>query len=374
MHPLPDEVKKRIKDVSDGREVDLAVESDLDSDGSMGRQWLVTTADRLYVVTPNHGGPAITHDIAIKDLTEINAEALVGSGCVVANIKGEFVALIRYSNSMSKEFGHAARRLQALSKGEEPPATTEEDRTRRCQKCSFPLETGSDVCPNCVNKARAVRRLLGYVRPYRRLTIGAACLMLAAQALQLAPPYLTKVLIDDVLRKAEPFKGSVPGHLRGQLLSTLAIIVLALVGTKLVATVLGIFQSRITAFLGSKMIHDIRMELYSALERLTVGFFDKRQTGAVISRISQDTSSLQEFLAFDVQYMISNTLILILVLVVMFQQNAQLAALTILPAPFASLGATIVFTRLRWVFRRLWHRWSKLHGVMSDSLQGLRVV
>ena len=374
MHPLPDEVKKRIKDVSDGREVDLAVESDLDSDGSMGRQWLVTTADRLYVVTPNHGGPAITHDIAIKDLTEINAEALVGSGCVVANIKGEFVALIRYSNSMSKEFGHAARRLQALSKGEDPPATTEEDRTRRCQKCSFPLETGSDVCPNCVNKARAVRRLLGYVRPYRRLTIGAACLMLAAQALQLAPPYLTKVLIDDVLHKAEPFKGSVPGHLRGQLLSMLAIIVLALVGTKLVATALGIFQSRITAFLGSKMIHDIRMELYSALERLTVGFFDKRQTGAVISRISQDTSSLQEFLAFDVQYMISNTLILILVLVVMFQQNAQLAALTILPAPFASLGATIVFTRLRWVFRRLWHRWSKLHGVMSDSLQGLRVV
>ena len=59
----------------------------------------------------------------------------------------------------------------------------------------------------------------------------------------------------------------------------------------------------------------------------------KRQTGAVISRISQDTSSLQEFLAFDVQFIISNSLILVLVLLIMFQQNWQLAALTVLPAP-----------------------------------------
>jgi ATP-binding cassette subfamily B protein len=137
---------------------------------------------------------------------------------------------------------------------------------------------------------------------------------------------------------------------------------------------MGIFQSRITAYLGSKMIHDIRMELYSALERLTVGFFDKRQTGSVISRVSQDTNALQEFLAFDIQYIASNTLLLVLVLGLMFQQNWKLAALTILPAPFASLAAMLIFTRLRWVFRRVWHRWSKLHSVMSDSLQGLRVV
>jgi ATP-binding cassette subfamily B protein len=105
-----------------------------------------------------------------------------------------------------------------------------------------------------------------------------------------------------------------------------------------------------------------------------VGFFDKRQTGAVISRISQDTSSLQEFLSYDVQFMLSNTLILILVLGVLFQQNAKLAALTILPAPIAVVGATLVFSRIRWMYRRVWHRWSKLHAAMSDSLQGLRVV
>lgn len=374
MHPIPDELKAKIEAICRGAVLDSAVCGDLGSDGSMGSQWLVITTDRLYVITPNHGDPEVIHDIAIKDVSDINAEVSVGSGCLVANVGGDFVPLIRYTNAVAREFGHAARRLQAMIKGEDPPATTDEDRTRRCSKCSFPLETGSDICPNCVNKARAVRRLLEYVRPYKKLTIAAALLMVVSQGLQLVPPYLTKVLVDDVLRKAEPFHGAVPGALRGRLLQLLGLIVLALIAARLIATVLGIFQARITAFLGSKMIHDIRMELYSSLERLTVGFFDKRQTGSVISRISQDTGALQEFLAFDVQYILSKALILVLVLAIMFQQNWQLAALTILPAPIASLGATLVFTRLRWVFTRVWHRWSKLHGVMSDSLQGLRVV
>jgi len=374
MHELPDEIESRVREIADGADVDLAVESDLGPDGLMGKQWLVTTKDRLYVVSPDSGIPIVHHDIPVKDLNEINAEIQVGGGCLIANVKGEFVPLVRYSNAMAKEFGYAARRLQSVAKGEDAPPATEEDRTRRCSKCNFPLETGSDVCPNCVDKARAIKRLLAYIGPYRLLSGIAAALMLGSQAMQLAPPYLTKILLDDILKKAELHKGTVPLDMRHHLGFMLGIIVLALVGTRVVSMVMGIFQSRITAYLGSKMIHDIRLQLYASLERLTVSYFDKRQTGAVISRISQDTNALQEFLAFDIQYMLSNTLILVLVIAVLFQQNWKLAALTILPAPFASIAAMIIFTRLRWVFSRVWHRWSKLHGVMSDSLQGLRVV
>ncbi len=374
MHTIPEEVKQHIEGLTDSPNIRLSVESDLSPDGEIGTQWLVSTEDRLYVISPDHGTPIVSRDLTLKDVLGVKAEAQVGSGCLIANIKGEFVPLIRYSNAMTKEFGYAAKRIEALAKGEEPPVATEDDRTRRCAKCAFPLETGSDICPNCVNRARAMRRLLKYVEPYKKLTIVAGTLMLASQAMQLAPPYLTKVLVDDIFRKAEPFKGRAPEALRLDMLHMLGLIVLALIATKAIATVMGVFQSRITAYLGSKMIHDIRMELYGALERLTVAFFDKRQTGSVISRVSQDTNALQEFLAFDIQYIASNTLLLIFVLGLMFQQNWKLAALTILPAPFASLAAMLIFTRLRWVFRRVWHRWSKLHSVMSDSLQGLRVV
>ncbi len=374
MHPVPDEVKQHIEKISGSPNIRLSVESDLSPEGEIGTQWLVSTDDRLYVVSPDHGTPVVCRDLTLKDLVEVKAEAQVGNGCLIANVRGEYVPLIRYSNAMTREFGYAAKRLEALARGKEPPQATDDDRTRRCAKCAFPLETGSDICPNCVNRARALRRLFRYVEPYKTLTIMAGGLMLASQLMALAPPYLTKVLVDDVLGKAEPYKGNVPGALRGDILSMLGLIVAALVATRVIAMVMGIFQSRLTAYLGSKMIHDIRMDLYSALERLTVGFFDKRQTGAVISRVSQDTNALQEFLAFDIQFILSNTLLLVFVLAIMFQQNWKLAALTIVPAPIASLAAMMIFTRLRWVFRRVWHRWSKLHSVMSDSLQGLRVV
>lgn len=374
MHSLPDEVKTKIGGLSDPSEVSLSIESDVDPDGLMGKQWLVVTDNRLYVVCRNHQGPEIRRDILLKDVSEVKSEALVGSGCLIANVRGDYVPLVRYSNAVAKEFGFAARWLDASAKGEELPTATEEDRTRRCEKCDFPLETGSEVCPNCINRARAIKRLLEYVKPYKGLTIFAAFLMLIGRAFELVWPYLTKILVDDVLRPAEPFEGAVPGALRGELLQSLSLIVLALILSRMIGGAMGIWQARITARLGSKIIHDIRVQLYSSLQRLTVGFFDKRQTGSVISRVSQDTNALQEFLAFDIQFILSNLVILILVLLIMFQQNWKLAALTIIPAPIASIAAALIFKRIRWMYRRVWHRWSKLHGAMSDSLQGLRVV
>ena len=374
MHLLPEDIKNKIDSLLSGSEIVLTVESDLGPDGLMGQQWLVTTPDRLLVVSPDSGEAVVLRDVAFKDLVEINAEGQVGSGCLVANVKGEYLPLIRYTNAVGKEFGHAARRLQATIKGEEPPATTEEDQTRRCLKCGFPLEQGSDACPNCVNAVRAVRRLLRYLKPYKTEIIVTSLLLMAAQMMGLAPPYLTKVLIDDVLRKAEGMGGHATGAQAHHLTTMLGLIVLALLGTSIFSIVLGIIKTRITARIGSRAVHDIRMDLYARLHQLTVGFFDKRQTGAVISRVSQDTSALQEFLAFDVQYMVSNLVNLVLVLAIVFQQNWKLAAYTVLPAPFASLATALIFKRFRWMFGRVWHRWSKLHSVMSDSLQGLRVV
>lgn len=374
MHTLPEEIKRKVEGLADGAELDLVVESDLSPDGRMGRQWLVTTKDRVYVLSPNGAEPSVLHDLDMKDLGEVNAEGQVGNGCLIANIRGEFVPLIRYSNAMGREFGHAAARMRAIAKGEEPPATTDEDRTRRCPKCDFPLEQGSDSCPNCVDAVRSIRRLLAYLAPYRWLLACALVLMFASQILSLAPPYLSKILIDGTLYPAAGQHGHASAHMRQEWLVQLGLIVLAFIGTRIVSMGLGVVQARITSSIGSNVIHDIRMELYSRLHRLTVGFFDKRQTGAVISRISQDTGALQEFLAFDVQYMLGNLLSLVLILVIVFQQNWYLATLTVLPAPFASFAAMLMFRRFRWMFGRLWHRWSKLHSVMSDSLQGLRVV
>jgi len=374
MDLLPEGIAKAVAGLAGDCEIKASAESDLGPDGSLGSQWFVVTSNSLLVLSPDHTEPRVLHNLKLSDAGAVVAESCVGSGCLMADVRGEFIPLVRYSNAQQKEFGYAARVAQALIKGEDVPEATEDDHTRRCERCGYPQEPGSSICPNCVNRARAVRRLLKYVAPYRGFVVLSTLLMLGGQVLQLAPPYLTKVLIDGVLHRAEGVGGLLSPDLRGQLVRTLGIIVLALVGTRIGSTVLDILKVRITARIGSLITHDIRMELFGVLHRLQVSFFDKRQMGAVISRVSQDTGALQEFLSFDIQFILSNTVILFLVLGIMVQQNWKLAMLTLIPAPFAIIAATVIFTRVRWMFRRLWHRWSGLHSVMSDSLQGLRVV
>lgn len=374
MHVLPDDVQQKVRSLSNGSTVHLALESDLDENGNIGRRYLVATDERLLVLSPDHGDPAIDHDILIRDVLEVKAEPYIGSGCLTANVDGRYVHLIRYSNSVAREFGYGARVLTALNKGEPPPQATDDDRTRRCPTCGFPLEAQSEVCRNCVNRLQAISRLLAYLKPYKHLVALTVALMISAQVLRLAPPYLTKILIDDVLRVAEPFKGHVPPLLHAGLMRSLGLIVIGLIATSVSAMALDIVQTRLNAFLGGKVTHDVRMELYSSLHRMPVSFFDKRQTGSVISRVSQDASSLQEFLTHNVQFFITNSLMLVLVLVILFRENWKLAALTLIPAPLVSVGARMVFKRIRWMFRKMWHRWSQLHSAMSDSLQGLRVV
>lgn len=111
MHQLSDELKTKLKSLTNGSEIDFVLESDLCPPGEVGKRWLVTTGNRLYVVSPNHDGVNVHIDAGIDELTEVHAEPLVGNGCLVANIKGEYIPLIRYSNALGKEFGHAARRL-----------------------------------------------------------------------------------------------------------------------------------------------------------------------------------------------------------------------------------------------------------------------
>lgn len=371
---IPSNLKNKVGMLLNGFEINIFVQSDLGPDGNIGQQWLVTTTERLLVVSADSEEPIVHHNVLIKNIATISAEREIGNGCLVANINGEYMPLIRYTNAFVREFSYAARCLQAEIKGEEIPDTTEEDLSRQCPKCGFPLEYGSDVCSNCVNTTKIVRRLLWYLKPFKIDIAMTSLLLIVSQVMALAPPYLSKVLIDNVFGKAEKMGGYATGAQEHHLIVMLGIIVLALLLTNVISTVLGIIKTRIAAKIGSKVVHNIRMDLYTRLHRLTVGFFDKRQTGSVISRVSQDTNALQQFLATDIQQMISNLMSLLLVLVIVFQQDWKLAVWTVVPVPFTAIVATLIFRRFRWMFGRVGHRWSKLHAVMSDSLQGLRVV
>jgi len=357
---LPEAVQEVLSNLDDS-DIQIAVATDLDEKGAFNEQWLVVGDNRLFVVSPNGTGDKTV--VPVKDISAAKAENLVGNGLFTVTVKGKEVELLRYSNACAKRFASAAAALEKLVKEEkfDPLTFEEEEEELICPKCSLRLPEGTKLCPNCMQKRKVILRLLGYVKPYLCKTILAGLLTLSTTGLELIPPYLTKILVDDVLLAK-----------RGA--GLLIVLVLILGAMRFVGTGIRILRGRLTAWLGSKMTYDIRANLYGVLQRLSVSFYDKRQVGAVMSRVTKDIDSLQEFLAFDVHFFIVNILTLLGIGVMLFVMNWKLAAFTLVPTPLVAIATLLVWKRIRAVFMRFWHRWSKISAVLNDSLSGIRVV
>src|SRR5262249_20583652 len=148
--------------------------------------------------------------------------------------------------------------------------------------------------------------------PYWRQTLIVWSLMLASSLLNLVAPYLNRPLMDRVLVPRQAVL-TVP-----QRFSWLGWLVLGLLLTQVLGQAIGIVRGRLVAFLSMRLAHDLRTQLYQHLQLLSLRFFDKRQTGAVMARVNQDTQELQWTLMDGAQFFVVNILTLIGISVVLF--------------------------------------------------------
>ncbi|MDO8587410.1 MAG: ABC transporter ATP-binding protein [Armatimonadota bacterium] len=364
---IPQDIQDELRRLSDGDgDARIAVSFDLDSEGKLTESWLLVTGQRVLGLGGRDGEVSVLYDYPLSSLKDINSEGQVGNGFLTAEVDGHRVCLARYSNAHARKLAAAAKQLEALAKGEEPKPDPEA-LPRRCPKCDFPLEQGSNVCPNCVKKRQVIVRLLAYTRPHRVTGAIVLTLLLLAVILGLTPPYLIGPLVDGVLRVGQGTPP--PGASR-----MLTLLVLGLAGASAVSSCLSIIQGRIGAWMGAKITHAIRMDLCEHIEKLSLSYFDKRQTGAVMARISQDTAELQRFLTDDIYLFISQSIQLAGGLAMMLYLNWKLGLVALIPAPIITLFTFKVVGGLRRVYGRLWHRRSRFSAVLNDSLSGVRTV
>src|SRR5690606_29453697 len=90
--------------------------------------------------------------------------------------------------------------LTAIAKGEERPTASAKEYPRYCPNCGNPLAEQSQSCPVCRKNGKTMLRMLRYTKPYKVQMAGAGLLLILTTIVELVPPYLTKVLIDDVLQ------------------------------------------------------------------------------------------------------------------------------------------------------------------------------
>jgi ATP-binding cassette subfamily B multidrug efflux pump len=211
-----------------------------------------------------------------------------------------------------------------------------------------------------VYDGRLARRLFAYARPYRALIAGALALLLTDGLLQLAGPLLTRKVIDDAL-PARDFS-----------LVTWASIVYA---ASLIASFGCAYgETLLTSLLGQRVMHDLRMDIFAHLQRLSVGFFDRTPVGRLVTRVTSDVEALNELFTAGVVAGLGDlfTLLAISALMLIVDWHLALAAFAVIP--FVYLTSHIFQRSVRGAYRDIRARLARINAFLQERITGMRVL
>ncbi len=208
--------------------------------------------------------------------------------------------------------------------------------------------------------SRLMKRLLAYLRPYRKPTALAVFLLLVGSAAQVALPWLVQVAIDDYISKgnAEGFGLIVLGYLAIMLISF--------------GSVYG--QTFITMWIGQKVQYDIRMQVFRHLQKLHLGYYDKNPVGRMLTRVTNDVNVLDELFSSGVVSIVGDVFTLIFIVAMLLYYNWQLALITFLVLPLLVVATFVFRAKVRNVYREVRLKTARLNAFLQEHLTGIRIV
>ena len=347
--------------------LDLFALADVRGSGAYGEAWVVLRGRELTVVDLNEPDRPAARSVQLDK--DVELEIVQGTGCSRFRVVrgGKIEEELRFSSRQGRRFSALLHRGQARIQGEtgeesldKAPAQAEE---RICAKCGKLVPEWADACPRCLHQTRILWRLLSIAMPYRGLLFLGFFGAVAVAALELVPPRLTKVLINDVL---------MPGpHQRPGLLWPLIGALAAVIALR---CFFGYLRLNRLARLSEHLTHDLRAQTFAHLQKMSLAYFSRKPTGNLISRITNDTDRLWDFITFGVVEVVISLCTIVGAAVILFIEEPVLAALTMAPIPISIALMYVHVGRVRKILTRLWTKWSNMTNVLSDVIPGERVV
>ncbi len=307
--------------------------------------------------------------IPIEDIDSLETERYVSTGRLVAVKNGEQSSLVRFSVSKLSQFDNLTKAFNSLKeKGEAEIPSSAEPEEKKCKKCGKPCPDGKDFCKKCGKNSAVAVRLFKFFGGYVPQIIAIIAIMLLGSAVTVFIPQVsTRALFDDILANPD-------GLPAAELLKALGTLVLSIFGIKLLNTVLTVIQQYLTGGIMPKVIYDIRVKIFSAMQRLSVGFYSSKQTGSLMERVISDSNNIYWFFVDGVPSVIIDTATIIGVLVLMFIMSWKLSLIVIVALPLL-MTALVLGDKF---FRRLHHRnWlfgARVSSMVSDNINGQRVI
>ena len=376
---IPVELEPRIKVfLSDTEEIKVAVSTDLLENGNYGQDWIIATPSQLVAARLN-GTP--DHDlrvIPLEDIETVDIHPLHGNNVMKIRTHDSGIEVARYSKTAAEKFFNAKLEIDFLIRQSQPKDSDKSEERKhlksphvgrkkaKCDQCGRAIPHWTDVCTYCIEKRKLIFRLLAYALPHWKISLGAFLIMVLVRAASVYPGILNKRLFDEVLAP--------PTGVESSGFSGLVTIVLMMIGVNVFTTSFSTIRSYVMSIVGQRVKHQLRTEAYQHLNRLSISFYQKRDTGNIMSRLTHDVGRLEDFIAYGLQDMIGDILMLVFMFSVMVYYNWQLTLLSMIPIPLIIVFTVYFGKKVKKIYHIVWKQISGVSTILASVIPGVRVV
>ena len=357
-----------------GRSLLLVKRTDLDEVGHSADQWLLVTEKECAVALqgdPLRGvGARCVRTFLFEHIEGCRIQAEVGSGYLQICHAGVWVDLLRFSNRLTLQFREVVSKLEQLRRFGEFKIEAEVEATEDSEgTAKFSAGTKCDSrAQRSLRVMQTLARVFQLLRPFGTKAAVIAILSVATVAIELIPPWLQKILVDNILAGKET-AAPIP-----KLLILLATIVGGLALVRLLAAIMAVWKSKLSSDIGTRLTADLRMQMVDKLQRLSVSYHDRNQVGMLMSRVSYDTEAMHTFMHQISGGFFLQLLQLVAIGIMLFVLNPKLAILTLLPMPLVLIASWFYCRYLYVRHHKYWDAVGHQATALTSLLSGIRVV
>jgi ABC-type multidrug transport system fused ATPase/permease subunit len=211
-----------------------------------------------------------------------------------------------------------------------------------------------------VGRTRKVRGLLELLRPYRGRVLLMFTALAVGTAASLAPPYLAGRAIDDGIRGGDT--------------GALTVIVILFIASALITWGATYAETYLVNWVGQRALQDLRLRIFSHLQRLSVGFYSRNRAGVLISRLTNDVQALDQLVTDGVVTLFSSSLTLIGTAAILLLLDPELALITFLVFPVLAIGSVVFRIVSAEAYRLTREKIGLVTAYLQETLSGIRVV
>ena len=300
----------------------------------------------------------------LSDLKDLKTEKLLSTGRLTDGEGEKERLILLYTLGYLSFVERLVKVIKNVTSDKEPLHEITVDDALYCTTCGtrYP-EPDRKLCPKCMDKSALTLRLLGFFKYYKWKVSLVIVMMLISTGLMIYSPIVgTQMFLDDVLTAGGRYYGAV------------VFMVGLLFGVRVLNTLFNILFTYVLARIMPWLIYDLKLRIFEAMQKLSVGFYTSKRTGNLMNRVNRDANNIFWFFLDGMPFLIVNILMFTGVITLMFFLDARLAVVTVVVIPLCMFFFRLLFRFFKMFHHKDWVYNSQMNSMVSDAVNGQRVI